>query len=63
MTLQQAAGYQNRKDNSPQQATGNYQVKNFQDRQTTGIGILIKTRSVNRALHSQWDDKEKDCYG
>ena len=27
MTLQQAAGYQNRKDIPPQQATGNYQVK------------------------------------
>ena len=28
MTLQQAAGYQNRKDIPPQQAAGNYQVKN-----------------------------------
>jgi len=27
MTLQQAAGYQNRKDIPPQQAAGNYQVK------------------------------------
>jgi hypothetical protein len=26
MTLQQAAGYQNRKDIPPQQAAGNYQV-------------------------------------
>jgi len=28
MTLQQAAGYQNQKDFPPQQAAGNYQVKN-----------------------------------
>jgi len=27
MTLQQAAGYQNRKDIPPQQAVGNYQIK------------------------------------
>jgi len=27
MTLQQAAGYQNRKDIPPQQAAGEYQVK------------------------------------
>jgi hypothetical protein len=30
MTLQQAAGYQNRKDIPPQQAAGNYQVKIIQ---------------------------------
>ena len=35
----------------------------FQDLQTTGIGVLIMARYVNRALHSQWDDKGKDGYG
>jgi alanine dehydrogenase len=57
MTLQQAAGYQNRKDIPPQQVAGNYQVKkgaNVIQGQVTFKGIAdafgMKLASVDKLL-------------
>ena len=44
MTLQQAAGYQNRKDIPPQQTAGKYQVKNIRNYSACLISILRQSR-------------------